>query len=304
MPRTSILLLTKNDVKNVSACLNAIYSQNVNDDVEVIAIDSGSYDGTLDVLRQSPLRLEQIPPESFHHARTRNLAATFAKGEILVFLSQDAIPASNEWLQALLSNFNDPAVGAVYGRQLPKAGSSLEREDALSTLYGVKKIVKDPAHRNGLGYLFYHFSNVNAAIRRDVWESSPFPENLKVFEDLGIAKEILDSGWKIVYEPRAEVVHSHTHTTLGLFKRYFDIGCTLKLLGIWGAPAIRKSMVHDAIRLFMRKLNPPRADGDMRLLRKGIRQEIVKSAGLFLGINQACLPLFLKRHLSAYQLFE
>jgi rhamnosyltransferase len=304
MALTSILLLTKNDAKSVSACLNAVYSQNVDDPFEVIAIDSGSTDGTLDVLRHFPLRLEQIPPESFHHARTRNLAAGYAKGEILVFLSQDAIPACNDWLQALLSNFDDSAVGAVYGRQLPKPGSSLEREDALRTLYGVQKIVKDPAHRNGLGYRFYHFSNVNAALRRDVWRSQPFPENLKVFEDLGIAKSILDSGWKIVYEPRAAVFHSHAHTTLGLFKRYFDIGYTLKLLDIWDAPATRKSMFYDALQLFLRKLNRPRTDGDTRLLRKGIRQEIVKSAGLFFGLNQACLPLFLKRHLSAYRVFE
>ena len=88
--------------------------------------------------------------------------------------------------------------------------------------------MKDPAHRNGIGYRFYHFSDVNAAIRRDIWEAVRFPEDLKVFEDLGIAKQILDRGWKIVYEPEAAVFHSHPHTTVGLFKRYFDIGYTLK----------------------------------------------------------------------------
>ena len=95
MLRTSILLLTKNDAPNVSSCLNAIYSQKYNDPFEVIAIDSGSTDGTLDVLRRFPLQLRQIPPESFHHARTRNLAAGCANGEVLVFLSQDAIPVSS-----------------------------------------------------------------------------------------------------------------------------------------------------------------------------------------------------------------
>ena len=103
----------------------------------------------------------------------------------------------------MIANFDDPAVGAVYGRQLPKPGSSLEREDALDALYGEQRIVKDPAHRNGLGYRFYHFSDVNAAIRRSVWEAARFPEDLKVFEDMGIAKRILDAGWKIVYEPEA-----------------------------------------------------------------------------------------------------
>ncbi|MGB9195885.1 MAG: glycosyltransferase [Terriglobales bacterium] len=308
MLRTSILLLTKNDAQNVSSCLNAIYTQRVNDPFEVIAIDSGSTDGTLDVLKRFPIRLRQIQPDTFHHARTRNLAASYARGEILVFLSQDAIPVSSSWLQTLLSNFDDPKVGAVYGRQLPKSGSSVERQDALSTLYGAQKIVKDPAARNERGYLFYHFSNVNSALRRSVWLSANFPENLKVFEDLGIAKRVLDAGWKIAYEPDAAVFHSHTHTTVGLFKRYFDIGYSLKLLQIWDAPGTRQSMLRDAVRLLRRKLDRQRSyhhrSEQSEVVRHGIYQDLIKSTGLFLGLNQACLPLFVKRHLSAYGVFE
>jgi rhamnosyltransferase len=304
MLRTSILLLTKNDAHGVCACLNAVYSQKHIDPFEVLVIDSGSTDGTLDAVRRFPVRLEQIPPESFHHARTRNLAARSAKGEILVFLSQDAIPASTGWLRAMIYNFSDSTVGAVYGRQLPKPGSSLEREDALSALYGAQKMIKDPACRNRRGYLFYHFSDVNAAIRRSVWESTLFPENLKVFEDLGIAKLMLDAGWKIIYDPAAPVFHSHKHTTAGLFKRYFDIGYTLKLLKIWDMPGTKQSMLRDASHLLTKKINNLGNDRRVRSLNHGIRQEIVKSAGMFLGLNQACLPLSLKRHLSAFQVFD
>lgn len=309
MVRASILLLTKNDSQSTSACLSAIYSQKNTDPFEVIAIDSGSTDGTLDVLRRFPLQLQQIPPETFHHARTRNLAAGYAKGEILVFLSQDAVPASSTWLQTLLSNFEDPNVGAAYGRQLPKQGSSVERQDALSALYGTEKIVKDPTAPNDFGYLYYHFSNVNSALRRSVWRSAQFPEHLKVFEDLGIAKRVLDAGWKIVYEPEAPVFHSHTHSTVGLFKRYFDIGYSLKLLNIWDAPGTRTSMLRDGMKLLRRKLDRMLSSRNMnnqdkKVLRHGIRQDIVKSTGLFFGLNQACLPLFVKRHLSAYGVFE
>jgi len=301
---TSILILTKNDAEGVRACLQAVYSQKNAGPFEVIVIDSGSTDGTLEALRGFPVRLEQIPPESFHHARTRNLAANYATGEILVFLSQDATPASPDWFRALLSNFDDPAVGAVYGRQLPKRGSSIEREDALNALYGAYRIVKDPACRNDCGYLFYHFSDVNAALRRSAWQPALFPENLKVFEDLGIAKLILDAGWKIVYEPSAAVFHSHQHTTAGLFKRYFDIGYTLKLLKIWDAPGTKRSMLRDASRLLTKKISRLRNNREMGSLQKGVRQEIVKSAGLFLGLNQGYLPRFLKRRFSAFQVFD
>jgi rhamnosyltransferase len=302
MVEVSILLLTKNGRPDIDRLLAALFRQNCRTREEVIAVDSGSVDGTLDVLRRYPVRIAHIPPQNFHHARTRNLAASLANGRFLVFLSQDAVPCSDDWLRAMLANFDDPRVGAVYGRQVPKTESSLERRDALDAVYGESRIVKDPAQRNHLGYRFYHFSDANAALRRDIWETEHFPENLKVFEDLGIAKKILDRGWKIVYEPRAAVIHSHSHSTSGLFKRYFDIGYTLKLLNIWDAPGTRDSMLHDFGRLLRHKISGARASS--RSSREGIQQDLAKSVGLLLGLNQNYLPLAIKRRLSAFHVFE
>lgn len=303
MVHTSILLLTKNEARNIEGCLKAIYSQEGAAPFEVIIVDSGSTDETVEIAKRFPARIEQIPAETFHHARTRNFAASLADGEILVFLVADATPVSDRWLRTLTANFEDPGVGAVYGRQLPTPGSSVEREDALGALYGDARVVKDPAHRNGLGYRFYHFSDVNAAIRRDVWRAVRFPENLRVFEDLGIAKRILDGGWKIVYEPESSVFHSHNHTTVGLFKRYFDIGYTLKLLNIWDAPGTRKSMLRDVGKLLKSKVSRVGDKQSGRLAGEGIRQDIAKSVGLFLGLNQEYLPHAIKRRLSAFRVF-
>ncbi|MFZ0733066.1 MAG: glycosyltransferase [Candidatus Sulfotelmatobacter sp.] len=304
MVELSILLLTKNGRRDLERVLPAIFEQKSSAPFEVIAVDSGSTDGTLDLLRQFPLRIEPIPPHEFHHARTRNHAASLSSGRILLFLSQDAVPASKDWLAMMLSNFDDPQVAAVYGRQFPKPGSSSEREDALDTVYGKTKIIKDPAHPNGMGYRFYHFSDVNAAIRRSVWEAEHFPEDLRVFEDLGIAKRILDRGWKIVYEPKAAVYHSHTHSTIGLFKRYFDIGYTLRLLKIWDGPETRNSILRDGWKLFQGKLRRLRNHQTRSSAGYGLRQDIAKSVGLFLGVNQSHLPLVLKRRLSAFGVFE
>jgi len=296
----SVILLTRNGAGDLERLLPALFAQQQVASYEVIAVDSGSTDGTIDLLRRYPVRLSEIPPETFHHARTRNFAAGLAKGEILIFLSQDAVPACDLWLSKLIADFDDPKVGAVYGRQLPRPESFVERQDTLDTVYGANKLVKDPAHRNGMGYRFYHFSDVNSAIRRSVWAATPFPEDLKVFEDLGIAKRILDSGWKIVYEPEAAVIHSHNHSTFGLFKRYFDIGYTLKLLNIWDAPGIRRSLSRDAWKLIERKIRRIRENQSAG---NGIQQDLAKSIGLFLGLNQACLPLPLKRRLSAFGVF-
>ncbi|MGZ4974494.1 MAG: glycosyltransferase, partial [Limisphaerales bacterium] len=275
--------MTKNEADNIERCLAAVYSQKNVEPFEVVVLDSGSTDETIEIAQRFPVRIEQIPANAFHHARTRNLAGGLAAGEILVFLVADALPTSDTWLQTLLSSFEDPNVGAVYGRQFPKPGSSLERQDALNAVYGEKRIIKDPHHRNGLGYRFYHFSDVNAAIRRSVWEEVRFPEDLKVFEDLGIAKGILDRGWKIVYEPNAAVFHSHTHTTVGLFKRYFDIGYTLKVLKIWDAPGTKKTLVRDMWKLFKSKMRYAGYTSTGRSAGRGIGQDVAKSVGLLLG---------------------
>lgn len=305
MLECSISILTKNEEQNIGACLEAVFSQEGVGNFEVTLVDSGSTDATLKIARGYPIRIEQIPAHEFHHARTRNLAASLGKGPVLISLSGDAIPASKSWLRNMLANFSDPAVGAAYGRQLPKAGSPTERQDTFDRIYGEQRIVKDPAHRNGLGYRFYHFSDANSAIRRNVWQANPYPENLKMFEDLAIAKVILDAGWKIVYEPGAPVFHSHSYDATQLFKRYFDIGYTLKELNIWDAPGIRSSLLKDFGKMLRGQLSRASKRGSKRQKEQGgIAQSFAKSSGLLVGLNQRFLPLALKRRLSYYRAFD
>jgi rhamnosyltransferase len=146
-------------------------------------------------------------------------------------------------------------------------------------------------------------STVNAAIRRDVWAATKFPEELKVFEDMGIAKRILDQGWTIVYEPAASVYHSHQHTTLGLFKRYFDMGYTFRQLGIWNA-GTKASLLQDAWKLVRRKVARCDSSANVRKARASLSQDLAKSAGMFLGLNERFLPLMLKRRMSAFRVYE
>jgi rhamnosyltransferase len=304
MVECSISILTKNEGLNIGACLEAVYSQKNVGEFEVVLVDSGSTDATVEIAGHFPVRIEQIRPEEFHHARTRNFAASLGKGAIIVNLSGDAIPASDTWLQELLANFRDPSVGAVYGRQLPKSASPTERQDTYDAIYGEQRIIKDPALPNELGYRFYHFSDVNSALRRSMWESISYPEDFKTFEDLAIAKRILDAGWKIVYEPKAPVFHSHHYSAKQLLKRYFDIGHTLKQLGIWEASGTRSSLLRGFGQLLSKQVNRSKGNGAGNGLQTTLSQNLAKSAGMLLGLNERFLPLALKRHLSSYRVYD
>lgn len=228
----SIILLTFNGMPVVQDCLRMISRQAVDAKVEIVHIDSGSTDATLDVARAYSLQTHHIRKDDFHHSGTRNFATTLAHGELIVFLSQDAVPGGVKWLANLVAPFADPTVGAVYGRQIPPQSVGPVRRYAITCLYPVQREVRQLSALQPLSLAMVRFSNANSAIRKNLITRFQFNERALVCEDHGICRDILLAGYKVLYEPDATVIHGHQRNLYSEFQWAVDNGISLTRMGI------------------------------------------------------------------------
>ena len=246
-PVTSVVILTRNGYPEIAECLTAVFCQETDWPYEVIAIDSGSTDGTLGVLRRYPARLVEIPPESFNHGGTRNLGAELAEGEFVVLLTQDAIPANSRWLSALVAALDEPGTAGAFSRQLPKADAHVLVKRSLSLWVAgsdqrrVKRMppAQDYARMSPYEqYLLAAFDNVSSCVRKAVWQELPFSET-PFGEDIDWAQRALLAGHTLVYEPASRVYHSHNRSARYEFKRtYLDHQNLYATFGLETVPTV------------------------------------------------------------------
>jgi rhamnosyltransferase len=225
----SVLLVTKNGEQYLDELLQAVKKQTGRVSVrEMIAIDSGSRDRTLDILRLHGVVVVQIPPHEFGHGKTRNLAASHAKGDFLVFLTQDATPADEHWLDNLIAPLiADTQVVGAFSRHLPRPRCHpmewrriIQEELSGITESRINSMRDNPEYEQNPAF-YYFFANVSSALRRDVWERLPFPA-VEFGEDQLWAKRVLEAGYKTAYCADSLVYHSHGYGPWANFCRHFD----------------------------------------------------------------------------------
>jgi rhamnosyltransferase len=200
---------------------------------EVVVVDSGSSDHTLDLARQFGARTISIAPESFNHGETRNLGIRHATGDVCVMLVQDAVPIGETWLATLMSRFSDERVVGVTGRHVPRPESDLVgrwqveyRNDFLGDKIRIQEMESWDAF---LALSFEErlrlvsFDNVCSALRRDVWEKYPF-QALPFAEDLDWGVRAMAAGYRLIYDPSVRVIHSHTRSPAYHLRRSYISG--------------------------------------------------------------------------------
>jgi len=198
---------------------------------EILLIDSGSTDGTLGIARRymsrySFIRLYEIKQEDFDHGGTRTMAARQTAGDILLFMTQDAVPTDNKAVELLIRSFEDNTkVAASYGRQLPAKDATLFGEHLRAFNYPDKSQLRCRQDWELYGFKTVFISNSFAAWRRDLlMEQGYFPEQLLFGEDTVALAKMLEKGYYVAYVSEATVRHSHNYSIAQDFKRYFDIG--------------------------------------------------------------------------------
>ena len=217
----SIIILTKNEINNIRACLDAIFEQNIKNKVEVLIIDSGSTDGTLGIIEQfTEIKLLKIKPEDFGHGKTRNMGAEHAKGKYLVFLNADAIPVDNNWLSYLIHGFeNEDNIAGIFSRHLPKKNCYLYMVSDLQRSMPQQSYIR--AKQNALEFIC--FSTVSCVIPRIIWEKYPFNNEIIIAEDQQWADLVLKNGLKIAYQAESMVYHSHNYSFSEMYEIKYKV---------------------------------------------------------------------------------
>lgn len=170
------------------------------------------------------IEIHHIQKEEFDHGGTRDRAARLCDGDILIFMTQDAVPSDPYLVEELIKPFAKEEVAAAYARQLPAQGCSLMERYTRAFNYGPMSRQKSKADLPTLGIKTYFCSNVCAAYRREIYEQMGGFEKHTIFnEDMIFAGKLIQADYSIAYVAEAKVIHSHNYTNRELFQRNFDL---------------------------------------------------------------------------------
>lgn len=238
----TVAVLTYNGDTYLEDILDAVENQIIDGQVDILVIDSGSSDGTLDIVARHPrVRLHEIANSDFGHGKTRNLAARLAQGEYIAFLTHDAIPSTDRWLHELLAPLRDTNadIKAVMGKQIPRPGCfpllKYEIESVFAGFgpdFGTTVFSDDgSASDQGLMDALSFYSDVNSATRTSFLRDVIPYRDVRYSEDMMFGEDIIRAGYKKAYAPRGAVIHSNDLTLDEYGKRMFDETVALRQIG-------------------------------------------------------------------------
>jgi len=250
----TIAIPSFNGEEYIGDVLSAIFGQKTKLRYEVLVIDSGSNEQTLGIIKSfSKVRLHQIPNKEFGHGKTRNLAASMADSEFVVYLTDDAVPSHDGWLDYMIEPFGiSDKVGCVFGKQIPRAHCFVTLKREVAQVFksfgddGSISLQRKASLTDALGITNNFMSDVNSAIRKSIWKEVKF-HDVNYAEDQLMGSDMLNAGYIKAYAPLGSVNHSHDYPLNKYFKRKFDEYVGLrKTTGYVGQASIKELIVGSA----------------------------------------------------------
>ncbi|HEY1590454.1 MAG TPA: glycosyltransferase family 2 protein [Solirubrobacteraceae bacterium] len=297
--------------------LDAVRGQRLPDgeSPQLLVCDSGSSDGSAALARARGAEVIEIAPAEFSHGGTRNLLMERSEGSHVAFLTQDAVPADEEWLPRLLGGFElADDVALAFGPYLPSEDASpMVARELTEWFAGLSPSDKPRIDRLGaderaipVGDLLGRrgfFTDANGCVARAAWESVPF-RPVRYAEDHVLAHDMLRAGFAKVFVPAAAVVHSHEYSAWGWLQRSFDEARAVhEVYGFQEGGRLRPAAlgVWGRLRSDLRwaRAHPGRVDGPEALLAaRSLEHHLMRAAGTMLGTRADRLPASLVRRLS------
>ena len=307
----SVIVPVKNGAPHLLRLLPRILEQETRDRVEILAVDSGSSDESVTILQQHAATILEIDPADFNHGGSRNLAASYARGDVLVFVNQTTLPRDTRWLTNLTAPFDgDQRIAGVCSRVLPHPEA-----DPLTTFDGMRdpsgsaerqlRSIRDMSEYRRLAgnhlRLLINFHTVSAAIRAEVFRLIPFREVL-MGEDILWAKDVLEAGYSIQHEPSSQVWHSHDYSILEILQRNVDdgsanhriVGRTIGLDQI--EPMIAAMAANDWRHL--KRVSGLKGNELRDWQIRSVLRRTAQIVGQWVGTNEDRLPAAMLQHLS------
>ena len=211
-PKLSIIIRAFNEEKHIGRLLAGIQQQTMpKEDYEVILVDSGSTDATVNIAIHYGAKIIRIKPEDFSFGYALNVGCRAAKGEFLLFASAHVYPVYKDWLEQMIAPFKNEKVALVYGKQRGNEFTKFSEQEIFKKWF--------PEESN-FEQKHPFCNNANAAIRKTLWEEIPYDENLTGLEDIDWAKKILAKGYVIAYNAKAVVIHVHEEKPKQILNRY------------------------------------------------------------------------------------
>ncbi len=211
-PRVSIIMRSFNEGWALRETLPALKAQSFTN-WELIVIDSGSTDGSQELIRQAcPAHFIQITPPEYNPSRVMNRGLQLARAGLGIFLNADATPQGCEWLGPLVEALQGENVAACFGRQIPRPDCQAVFACDYDRCFGPERESARWDH---------FFSMVSSGLRKDVWARRGFREDLQYAEDDEYTRWCRAQGHRVVYVPESVVMHSHNYTPAQAYRRAF-----------------------------------------------------------------------------------